>query len=200
MENGLGRHDIAEELWEKALAIARSLGDKRAVAVLLHRMSHIAIARRDFPLVRTLAEESLEGHRAAGFPKGEAQALSSLAVAARAEGDLEGALELLHESGRIAQAVGFRWWLAGVLANIGAVSLELGRLGDARRSAHAGTGTFGGDARPQSRCVRTHLACGDQRDRRRSSARRTALGGGGIRTGTDTWPAGYTGVPSRSVS
>ena len=135
MENQLGNPDIAEKLWDKALAIARALGDRRAVAVLLHRMSYVAIARRDFPLVRALAHESLAAHREVGFRKGEAQALTSLAVAARAEGDLDGALELLHESRRIVEAIGFRWWLSGVLANIGAVSLELGRLEDAQGSA-----------------------------------------------------------------
>lgn len=135
MENQSGRPDAAEKLWEEALTIARALGDVRGVAVLLHRMSHVAIDRRDFPRVRALAKESLAGHRQSAFPKGEAQALTSLAVAARAEGDLEGALELLHESRRIAEEIGFRWWLSGVLARIGAVSLELGKLDDARDSA-----------------------------------------------------------------
>jgi tetratricopeptide (TPR) repeat protein len=135
MIHPFGRHDEAEQLWEDALAIARRLGDTKHVAVLLHRLSHIAIAQRDFARVRALAEESLAGHREVRFPRGEAQALSSLAVAARAEGDLEGALELLHESRRIADEIGFRWWLSGTLANIGDVSLALGRLDDARTSA-----------------------------------------------------------------
>jgi tetratricopeptide (TPR) repeat protein len=98
-------------------------------------MSHVAIGRGDFQLARALAEESLAGHRAAGFPKGEAQALTSLAIAARAEGDLQGALELLDESRRIVESIGFRWWLTGVLAITAEVFLELGRLEDARRSA-----------------------------------------------------------------
>ena len=74
------------------------------------------------------------GHRRAGFPKGEAQALTSLAEVARAEGDLESALELLHES---AASRGGRLSLValGRAGEIGAVSLELGRLGDARSSA-----------------------------------------------------------------
>jgi predicted ATPase len=142
MENQLGHPDRAEELWERALAIARDLGDEQAVAVLLHRLSHVAMARRDFPLMRQLAEESLAGHRAVGFPKGAAQALSSLAVVARAEGELEKALELLHEARRITDAIGFRWWLAGVLANIGAVSIQRGSsptpTASSRRGAPSG--------------------------------------------------------------
>ena len=135
MENQLGHTEAANEHWERAMAIARRLGEERAVAVLLHRMSHVAIARGDFDLTRKYAEESLAGHRRAAFPKGAAQALSSLAVVARVEGDLERALELLEESREIVDGIGFRWWHAGVLANIAGVTLELGRLDDAERNA-----------------------------------------------------------------
>jgi hypothetical protein len=41
----------------------------------------------------------------------------------------------LHEAARICEAVGFYWWQAGALARIGAVSVELGRLDEARESA-----------------------------------------------------------------
>ncbi len=93
-----------------------------------------------------LAEESLAGHRRDGFRKGETQALTSLAEVARAEGDLEGALALLLESRPIAEEVGFRWWLSGVVARIGAVSLELGKLEDARRQRGAGALALADDA------------------------------------------------------
>ena len=70
-------------------------------AILLHRLSNTAMRRGDMERVRELAEESLAGHRRAGrFPKGEAQALDSLAWVAQREGDLERALELLQESSR----------------------------------------------------------------------------------------------------
>jgi hypothetical protein len=51
--------------------------------------------------------------------------LTTLAAIARAEGNLEGALALLHEAQSVAEETHFRWWLSGVLANIAAVSLEL---------------------------------------------------------------------------
>ena len=80
-----------------------------------------------WPASRELAEESLDGHRrSGGFPKGEAQALGSLAWVARMEGELERALELLRESRALCEQAGFRWWLAGMLANIGAVSSSSG--------------------------------------------------------------------------
>ncbi|HEU0304830.1 MAG TPA: adenylate/guanylate cyclase domain-containing protein [Gaiellaceae bacterium] len=135
MENALGQLDASEASWERALPIARGLGDDRAVATLLHRFSHTGMRRNDVARVRELAEESLAGHRrAGGFAKGEAQALGSLAWAALREGDHERSLELLHESCALAGEAGFRWWQAGMLTNIGVVSIELGRIDDARES------------------------------------------------------------------
>ncbi len=104
MANGIGRLDVSEQSWEQALAIARDLGDDRAVAILLHRFSNTAMRRDDPGRVRELAEESLAGHRlSGGWPKGESQALGSLAWVARAEGHPERALELLRESCALAR-------------------------------------------------------------------------------------------------
>ncbi len=133
MQNVVGQVDASDASWEQALTIVRQLGDDRAVAILLHRFSNTAMKRGDPRRVRELAEASLEGHRRAGpFPKGEAQALTSLAWVARQEGNPEGALELLREARAKAAEGGFRWWEAGTLANIGAVSLQLSKLDDAR--------------------------------------------------------------------
>jgi non-specific serine/threonine protein kinase len=135
MANALGQLDLSEQSWERALVIARKLGDDRAVAILLHRFSNTAIRRDDVQRVQTLAEESLAGHRRAGrFPKGECQAVGSLAWVARREGDPQRAVELLEESCALAEEAGFRWWLAGMLTNTGVVWVELGRMGDAQSS------------------------------------------------------------------
>ena len=135
MQNATGQLDASEASWTEALEMLRRLGDERGVAVLLHRFSNTAIRRGDVARVRELAEQSLAAHRRAGpFPKGEAQALSSLAWVARHEGDFERALELLSESGRLSDEDGFRWWRTGVLAQSGEVLAELGRLDEARAS------------------------------------------------------------------
>jgi predicted ATPase/class 3 adenylate cyclase len=132
MQNAVGQLDASEKSWAEALEIVRRLGDERGVAVLLHRFSNTAMRRGDVARARELAEESLAGHRRVGrFPKGEAQALSSLAWVARREGDFDRALELLAESGQLADEVGFRWWLTGVLAQSGEVLAELGRHDEA---------------------------------------------------------------------
>jgi tetratricopeptide (TPR) repeat protein len=135
MQNMVGQLDAADASWERALELVRPLGDDRAVAALLHRLSNTSIRRGDVDRARNLAQESLEGHRrAGGFPKGETQALTTLAWVAKQEGDFDHALELLREARAKAAAAGFRWWEAGTLANIGAVSFEMGRLDEAAAS------------------------------------------------------------------
>ena len=98
MVNMLGDIDLAIQRWEQALEIARTLGDDKAVAILLHRLSDMARLRGDLPRARALASESLAGHHRSEFGKGETQALTSLAEITRAEGDPDGALALLQES------------------------------------------------------------------------------------------------------
>jgi predicted ATPase/class 3 adenylate cyclase len=136
MENILGHPELGKELWEQALTIARELGDELGVAILLHRLATAAVQGGEMERVRELAEESLAAFRSVGgFAKGEAQALTSLAEVRQADGDLEGALELLEESRRLATTSGFRWWQAGTCARIAALLLDLGRLDHARVAA-----------------------------------------------------------------
>ena len=127
--------ELAEQHWEQALAINRRLGNELGAAILLHRLANTAIELRgDLARGRALAEESLASHRRTGFRKGEAHVLTTQADIAQAEGDLDGALELLHDARRIAEETRFRWWLSGVHAKIGAASLELGRFDDAEQT------------------------------------------------------------------
>ena len=95
---------------------------------------------------------------------------------ARMEGELERALGLLRESRALCEAAGFRWWLAGMLANIGAVSLELGRLDDARSSAPGGAVDLASHARPARPRLRAPPPRGDRRERGRPTARRDVSG------------------------
>jgi len=136
MENILGHRELGRQHFEQALAMARELGDELGVGILLHRLATTAVHWGDMERVQVLAEESLAAFRnVGGFAKGEAQALTSLAEVRQANGDLEGALELLEESRRLATTSGFRWWQAGTSARIAALLLDLGRLDDARVNA-----------------------------------------------------------------
>jgi predicted ATPase/class 3 adenylate cyclase len=132
MENVLGEPELADERWEQALRIAQATGQEQAVAVLQHRLADMARRLRgDLAGARALAEASLATHRRNGFRKGEAQVLTALADVELAEGGREQALELLYESARISEEIGFRWWLSGVRARIGGTCLALGRLEEA---------------------------------------------------------------------
>ena len=136
MENILGHRELSRQHFEQALAMARELGDELGVGILLHRLATTAVYGGDMERVQVLAEESLAAFRSVGgFAKGEAQALTSLAEVRQANGDLEGALELLEEGRRLATTSGFRWWQAGTSARIAALLLDLGRLDDARVNA-----------------------------------------------------------------
>ena len=136
MENILGHRELGRQHFEQALAMARELGDELGVGILLHRLATTAVHWGDMERVQVLAEESLAAFRnVGGFAKGEAQALTSLAEVRQANGDLEGALELLEESRRLATTSGFRWWQAGTSARIAALLLDLGRLDDTRVNA-----------------------------------------------------------------
>ena len=136
MENILGQHALSRQHFEQALDMARELGDELGVGILLHRLATMAVHVGDMERVQVLAEGSLAAfHSVGGFAKGEAQALTSLGVVRQANGDLEGALELLEESRRLATTSGFRWWQAGTSARIAALLLDVGRLDDARVNA-----------------------------------------------------------------
>ena len=134
MQSVTGQVDASDASWEQALTIVRRLGDDRAVATLLHRLSTTAMRRGITPRSRTRRGEPRGPSSRRYFPKGEAQALTSLAWVAQQEDDLVGALELLREARAKAAEGRFRWWEAGTLTNIGAVSLQLGKLDDARSS------------------------------------------------------------------
>jgi predicted ATPase/class 3 adenylate cyclase len=134
LENLVGHSDLAAARWEKALELSRRIGDEKNAAILLQRLADVAVRRGDLARGRALAQESLAGFQQTGFRKGEAWVGWTFATIARAEGNLEGALELLQDAGRIAEETHFRWWLSGMLAQIGAVSLELDRIEQARES------------------------------------------------------------------
>ena len=100
MQNVVGQVDASDASWEQALAIARRLGDDRAVAILLHRFSSTAIRRGD-PTSRSRASPRRASKATvapATFPKGEAQALTSLAWVGAAGGRPRGGARAVARS------------------------------------------------------------------------------------------------------
>jgi predicted ATPase len=126
--------EVAARRWEQALDLSRRAGDEKGAALLMVRLANVAMWRGDLERAQALAEDGLEIHRRIGFRKGEVYPFMTFADIARAKGDRERELAHLEESRRIAEEIDFRWWLAGMLARIAVVSLDLGHLDDARRS------------------------------------------------------------------
>jgi predicted ATPase len=136
----LGEYERGIALFERSLALFRSLGDERGIAILLHRLAIDARRRGDAETARSLVEESLARHREAGFGRGETQALTLLAQLAYADGEHERALELLERSAAIAEGSGFSWWHCITLLQLAMWRLRLGGLDEAETRARAALG------------------------------------------------------------
>ena len=134
MENILGQPELSRAaLRSRRWPWLGSSDDELGVAILLHRLATTAVHEGDMERVRVLAEESLAAFRRVGFAKGEAQALTSLAEVRQADGDLEGALELLEESRADGRDVRLPLVAGGrPRREPPRCLLELGRLDDAR--------------------------------------------------------------------
>jgi predicted ATPase/class 3 adenylate cyclase len=91
---------LADQLCKQSLAIYEELGDEHGIAVLLHRLSIIALQDGDIGLARDRAERSLEIHRRLENDKGACQPLSLLGSLALQSGDRTNGLVLLEESAR----------------------------------------------------------------------------------------------------
>jgi predicted ATPase/class 3 adenylate cyclase len=120
-------------LSEESLALYRSIGDERGAASVLGRLIYSALVEEDLPKARALAEESLALHRRFEDKLGEAIVLGSLADVEWRSGNCELAMQLGQTGVELADAVGFDWWVGGLLARLGEWALELGRLAEAAR-------------------------------------------------------------------
>ncbi|MBB1245377.1 AfsR/SARP family transcriptional regulator [Streptomyces durbertensis] len=70
---GLGRVDEAAELHERGLALARALGDQRAVALAVEGLAEVAVLRGDATHAAELLGAAAAGREAAGAPLPDAE-------------------------------------------------------------------------------------------------------------------------------
>ena len=122
-----GDFEGGTRLMEQALAEFERLEDRRAVAVMLHRLSVGALVAEDLPRARRLVEESLAMCLTWPNPKLEADAVGKLAWIEHGEGNVERALELFEESVTLCEQTGFTWMQAAALLDIAELSYDLGR-------------------------------------------------------------------------
>ena len=134
-----GDSDRAAEAWGKSLELFERLQDSHGRAVMLHRLGILAVEERDWERARTLvgASERLHERNADQWQRswGLAQTVATDGVIASETGDDPRALELLQTSVGLAREAGVAWWAAGVLGELAALSLKLGRMDDAERHA-----------------------------------------------------------------
>ena len=125
---GQTERGIAE--YEASLDTYRESGDRRGMAVALHRLG-ANVYLSDAPRGRRLFEEGLALARDTGFRICEAMLGGSLASADYREGNVEGGLEGLRRTAELAREAGFAWWEANTLAALATYSAELDRVSDA---------------------------------------------------------------------
>jgi hypothetical protein len=86
---------------------------------------------------RELVEESDRVHERTGDLWGRAQTIGTLGAIARDAREQERASLLIEQSAVTALGAGVPWWQGGMLAELAALALNLGRLDDADRRARA---------------------------------------------------------------
>jgi predicted ATPase len=122
-----GDFDGGGRLMRESLEDFERLGDRRAVAVLLHRLGVDALLVGDNARARRLLEECMAMCRSTPNPKLEADAIGKLGWVERREGNRERALELFELSAALCEQVGFTWMQASTICDVADLSFELGR-------------------------------------------------------------------------
>lgn len=133
-----GMPDEGRPEYAASLAIARAIGDERAIAHLLQRLGYAALSRGDLEDAETFAAESLELDPP-GIGKPGAIGLGLLGEIARLRGDLDRSRELHQHSLQRAQELGFRSWEVITFASLARLALEEERLAEAEEWAARGS-------------------------------------------------------------
>jgi non-specific serine/threonine protein kinase len=121
----------AAEFHQSSLAVRRSLGDRRGIAISLNSLANVAVDRGDYELARALHEDSLALRRELGDRRGIAIALNNLSVIARDEKDWQRAGQLSRESAALFEALDDRHGVALSLVTLGAALHHLGAHAEA---------------------------------------------------------------------
>jgi len=112
----------ARTLYEEALALRRSVGDREQVAATVGNLGNVAFEQGEYASARILYEESLAIHRELANTRGCARMLNNLGVLARAQGDHVRAQALYEECCQLHRAIGDPWSTAVSLTNLGNVA------------------------------------------------------------------------------
>lgn len=129
----MGRYGEARAYLEESLAIARELGDKGRVALVLQPLGMAALGQGDTATARAHLEEALALARGLGNKREIAAAINALAQLHRLEGDLGTAAPLYEAFLALARELGDRETVAIGLLNLAMVAIGNGSRHHARR-------------------------------------------------------------------
>jgi tetratricopeptide (TPR) repeat protein len=117
----------------EALALARSLGDQRAIAQLLIGLGIVSRTTGDREAATAYFEESLAIHQRLDNRRGVAWSLHGLGQVAQDSGAYAQALELFAEALALARTIGDHENLVGLLYDLGCTLLHQHELADAAK-------------------------------------------------------------------
>ena len=127
----LGR---ARDLYQRAVELYRSLGDRRGMADALSNLAPVPMMTGDLPLARRLAAQARDLWQELGDDWQAALATQTLGLSFLLEGGYEQALAYFEQFMPIVRARGDRFWLIGGLTSTAQAQHFLGRFQQARKN------------------------------------------------------------------
>lgn len=128
----LGDIPLATRRWEECLALRRTLGDPRGLAIAIGNVASLTYYSRQFSEGARLYEESLALYREIGDRRGIAMALSNLATMRKKLGQFTLAKRDVQESLGLFREMGDERMSCWLLKELGDVELVQSRFGEAR--------------------------------------------------------------------
>ena len=127
-----GNLAAAERHGDKAILIARALGNTYILARALNMVAMVQLERGDFERAHLLAAEGNAASRKVGSRYYECLSFRDLARAARGQGKLEDAEELALQAYRVAKVLNQRYTTVTTLSELGEICYESGDQTGAR--------------------------------------------------------------------
>ncbi len=138
-----GAREEAREHYERAVAIARALGDEKLLADELYNLSFAFTVTADqatpdsVTKSTALINEAIETYRRIGDTAGEARAMWALGTAFYYQEDWQAAIEVFERSYEAVRPLGDAFSLAWILRMLGSAEIRLGRLDPAAQHISA---------------------------------------------------------------
>ena len=132
-----GSSEVARDLYQEALGLARSAGRSFTATPLLFLLGRIAVLRGDHQSARQLMDEGMQTAQETGNPWMLAVGWSAFAFVSRAENRPARAQSYARQSILQLREIGDRWVLCLTLATMAAAFADEGRSEEALRIAGA---------------------------------------------------------------